>query len=394
MFPVRIVLVTAFPADPHAPRGGVEAVSVILTRALVREGDIDLHVVTADEACREPSVTTWAGAHIHRLPWTARRMLSGAMGRDGARVRDYVSALRPDFVHAHDTYGIMLRSLEGPRGLTIHGFIYADTRVSGERLARVRSYVWRAIETGAWARFPHLISISPYVRARVTGVASGAIHDIDNPIDEAFFDVPRAEVGARVFSAASITPRKNTVGLVDAFARVVAGGVDAALRLAGPQPKADYAAAVRQRIRHHGLGDRVTLLPSLTTEAVCEELAAARVVALVSLEENAPLTVQEAMAAGVPVVTSNRCGMPFQITDGETGFLVDPLDGADIAARLTTLLTDPAQGARFGARGREVARARFHPSVVARQTLDVYAKATGLRARREGRDLLEDLVRQ
>ena len=100
------------------------------------------------------------------------------------------------------------------------------------------------------------------------------------------------------------------------------------------------------------------------------------------------------MAAGVPVVTSNRCGMPFQVTDGETGFLVDPLDSADIAARLTALLTDAARCERFGTRGREVAWARFHPSVVARQTLDVYANATGLRARREGRDLLEDLVRQ
>ena len=221
MFPVRIVLVTAFPADPHAPRGGVEAVSAILTRALAREGDVDLHVVTADDACREPSVTTWGGAQIHRLPWTARRMLSGAIGRDGARVRDYVTALRPDFVHAHDTYGIMLRSFGGPRALTIHGFIYADTRVSGERLSTLRSYIWRAIETAAWARYPHLISISPYVRDRVTGVVTGAIHDIDNPIDEAFFTVPRADIGARVFCAASITPRKNTRG---AGRRVRAGG--------------------------------------------------------------------------------------------------------------------------------------------------------------------------
>lgn len=387
-------MATAFPADPQTPRGGVEAVSAILSHVLAREPDLDLHVVTADSECQAPSVSTWAGAQVHRLPWTARRTLIGALGGDAARLREYIAGLRPDFVHAHDTYGIMLRSMTQPCALTIHGFIYADTRVSGERFARLRSRLWRRVETSAWARYPHIVSISPYVRASLAGIATGEIHDIDNPIAEAFFDAPRAEQGGEIFSAASISPRKNTLGLIEAFADVVAQGIEATLRLAGPQTMPSYAAAVRERIARHHLEDRVFLLSSLSTAEVCRELSHASVAALVSLEENAPLSVQEAMAAGVPVVTSNRCGMPYQVADGVTGYLVDPLDTRDIAARLTALLTDASLRDRFGTKGREVARARFHPAGVGRRTANLYARALGLRARRERRDLLQDPVRQ
>jgi glycosyltransferase involved in cell wall biosynthesis len=372
---VRIVVATTFPADPASPRGGVEGVSVVLVQALARQPDLDVHVVTADAACPESQTSSWAGATIHRLPWRARRMLSGSTGEAGRLVQQKVEALAPDVVHAHDTYGIMLAGLRTPRALTIHGFIYADTLVSGERFAWIRSRMWRRVETAAWARYPHVISISPYVTERLGGVALGAVHAIDNPIADTFFETPRADGGARIFCAASIGPRKNTLGLVDAFAALTARGIDATLRIAGPRPLASYAAAVEQRVAALGLGGRVSLLPSLPTEQVREELSRASVLALVSLEENAPLTVQEAMAAGVPVVASNRCGMPFQVADGESGFLADPLDTGAIASCFERLLRDGAMREAFGRRGRELARARYHSDVVASRTRQVYELA-------------------
>ncbi len=372
---VRLAVATAFPAEPRSPRGGVEAVSVVLVHALARRRDLEVHVVTADAACATPTVTTWEGATIHRLPWGARRMLAGATGEAGRLVRRQVEALKPDVVHAHDTYGIMLADLPGPRVLTIHGFIHADTAVSGERFAWIRSRLWQRVETQAWARFPHIVSISPYVRERLAGRARGMVHDIDNPIAETFFEAVPREEQPRIFCAASIGPRKNTLGLVEAFGVLVGQGVDATLCLAGPRPLPSYAQEVENRVAALGLTDRVEMLPSLPTEHVRRELARTSVLALVSLEENAPLTVQEAMAAGVPVVASNRCGMPYQVADGESGYLVDPLDPHDIARRLGELLGNAPLREAFGRRGRELALARYHPDAVAARTRDVYAQA-------------------
>jgi len=51
-------------------------------------------------------------------------------------MRRYLADLGPDLVHSHDVYGLMVKGLPIPRVFTVHGFIHADTAVSGQRLAR------------------------------------------------------------------------------------------------------------------------------------------------------------------------------------------------------------------------------------------------------------------
>jgi len=276
-------------------------------------------------------------------------------------------------------FGLMVKGLPIPRVFTIHGFIYGDTLVSGERLAWLRSRIWRLIETSGWAHQPHIISISPYVRERLAGIARGVIHDVENPISEAFFDLPHDERKGTIFSAALVCPRKNTLGLVEAFARLRAAGIDSELRLAGSISDPPYGRRVQERIRDLGLAGDVVLLGGLNSHQIQRELATASVFALVSREENAPMGISEAMAVGVPVVASNRCGMPYMISHGETGFLVDPLDPDDIARRLGSLLRDDALRAAMGKRARNAARERFHPAAVARRTRDVYLEAANTR---------------
>lgn len=372
---MKIAIVTHFPEDPGAPRGGVEAVSVNLVRALTAYEDLEIHLVTMSRGNGTESLSAWQGVTIHRLPEMEGSTLVNAIGWGRRVISRYLESLVPDLVHAHDTYGLMVKGIPFPRVFTIHGFIHGDTLVSGERWAWARSRVWRWVETAGWADHPHIISISPYVRERLSGIATGVIHDVDNPIADGYFDIPRKERPGTVFSAAVISPRKNTLTLIDAFARLIAGGIDAELRLAGPIIDTGYGRRVEERIREHGLGGRIVLLGSEPSSRVREELSSACVFALVSLEENSPMGIEEAMAAGVPVVTSNRCGMPYMVRDGESGFLVDPNDPEDIAGRLRQLLLDEELRNAMGETSRRIAFDRFHPAVVARRTREIYREA-------------------
>ena len=81
------------------------------------------------------------------------------------------------------------------------------------------------------------------------------------------------------------------------------------------------------------------------------------------------------MAAGVPVVTSDRCGMPYMVRDGETGFLVDPGNPGEIADRVAELLGSEELRRRLGQKGREIALERYHPDAVAARTAEVYRRA-------------------
>ena len=372
---IKVAIVTQFPKDASAPHGGVEAVSVNLVRALASCDDLDLHVVTVDSACSAITHETWTGVPVHRLPKLRRSELVNAIGAGRRQVATYLSELSPDLVHAHDTYGLMVKGLPMPRVFTIHGFIYGDTLVSGKNLPWLRSRIWHWFETSCWADQPHIISISPYVRERLTGTARGIIHDIDNPISETFFDIARIEKKGVIFSAAVISPRKNTLILVEAFSRICAEGINAELRLAGKVVDEGYGASLINLIRNRGLENKVTLLGGISGDQVRRELSAASVFALVSLEENSPMGIEEAMAARVPVVASNRCGMPYMVRHGETGFLVNPGDPDDIAKWLRHVLADDEGRHNMGEKSRAIAFERFHPDVVARKTREVYYEA-------------------
>ena len=86
------------------------------------------------------------------------------------------------------------------------------------------------------------------------------------------------------------------------------------------------------------------------------------------------MAIAEAMAAGIPVVASNRCGMPYMIQEGKTGFLIDPESSEQIARCLIQLLGAQQLRQQMGQAGRQMAMERFHPHAVALRTKAVYER--------------------
>lgn len=375
IFFMNLVIVTSFPENPQAPVGGVEAVSVNLIQALSKFDDLDIDVITTRQDCDSTEEKDWGKVKIHRLPWAGGRMLRNAVGPGRKQIQKYLEKLKPDIIHAHDTYGLMIIGMNVPRVFTIHGFIYGDVKVSGRRFASLHSRIWQYFETSGWADQPHIISINPYVRERLKGIATGVIHDIDNPVAKSFFDIKRKEHKGIILCAAALIPRKNMLALIDSVARLAANDLNIELRLAGSLENRAYVSKVRNRIKRYSLENKVLLLGKLNTEQIQDELSRACIFALVSLEENSPMGIEEAMTAGVPVITSNRCGMPYMVRDGESGFLVDPDNPVDIAMRLRQLLENDKLRNSFGAKGKEIALDRFHPDKVAKRTREVYLRS-------------------
>lgn len=373
---MRVGVITQFPRDPEDPCGGVESVSVELLRGLARFEDLELHAITVDPDSAAPATGRWGSITTHRLPASTERVLTNAIGSGRKEMQRYLSGLALDVAHSHDFYGLMVAGLPVPRAFTIHGFIHEDTRVAGGASAWLRSKLWKWAELRGWAEQPHIIAISPYVRERLTRIATGVIHDIDNPVGETFFRLVREEVPGRVFAGVGgITPRKNVLGLLRGFSELLADGCEAELRITGGAGDRAYYQEVLEFVRQRKLEDRVKLLGRVSFRQICEELRRASVSVLVSLEENSPMSIEEAMAAGVPVVASNRCGIPYLVRDGESGFLVNPDDPADIAWRLAQLLGDDELRARMGRKAKDIAADRFHPDRVAARTREVYLRA-------------------
>ncbi len=100
----------------------------------------------------------------------------------------------------------------------------------------------------------------------------------------------------------------------------------------------------------------ITLESNLLVNALQRQ---SKVIIQKSIREGFGLTVTEALWKGTPVVASNVGGIPIQVKDGETGFLVEPHDHDTTTDIIADLLKKPDKGRKIGERGREYVRDNF-----------------------------------
>ena len=370
---MKILIAIDFPSNPDSPAGGVEAVGVNLVSGIAKYTDREVSVVTFSTDVDEVSSEKWGRVTVNRIPMPTGNLLTNAISKCRILISQEIDKIGPDVIHAHDTYGLMVQEIRTPRIFTVHGFSHADILVSGRKFRRLISAVWKYFETSGWASHDAVISISPYVREMIRQYFSGPIFNIENPIGERFFDIARNMTSATVFCSAAICNRKNTFGLIKAVEIVNQSGTYARLVLAGPAVEPDYYRMLVEYVRRNGLNDYIVFLGQVDSDQVCQELARANVFALVSREENAPMGIEEAMAVGLPILTSNRCGMPYMVDHGYGGLLVDETNPREIAAALQALFSCSTETlGRISQRNKNIAQERFHPKSVVERTVAAY----------------------
>ncbi len=193
--------------------------------------------------------------------------------------------------------------------------------------------------------------------------ARGKTHRVFNGIALGGFP-PRAEApGApRILSVGRLVEKKGFPTLLAACALLRGRGVDFRCDIVGYGP---LRASLAARIAELGLGNHVALLGPRPQGEVRQLLASARVFALAAQREgdggsdNLPTVIMEAMAAGVPVVSTRIAGIPEMVDGGETGYLTAEQDVPAFADRLATLLADALLAAQLGEAGRLRAEEKF-----------------------------------
>jgi UDP-glucose:(heptosyl)LPS alpha-1,3-glucosyltransferase len=157
--------------------------------------------------------------------------------------------------------------------------------------------------------------------------------------------------------------RKGVAAFLAALAR--ASGAPWGIVVGRDKRAAHYAALARRL----GLAERVRFVGSVSD--VRPYYAAADSFVLATLYDPFPNAALEAMASGLPVVTTPTCGAGEMLAEGESGFVRDALDIAGLAEVLGRL--DPATAARMGANARD-AVASLTPELMAREYLALYRR--------------------
>jgi glycosyltransferase involved in cell wall biosynthesis len=206
-----------------------------------------------------------------------------------------------------------------------------------------------------WCRAIVALSVHERDAGLSGGVGAPSLYRvIPNGIELDRFGAPPVPVEGRIVMVGRFAPPKRHDVVVRAFAEVRPQHPEAELHLVGDGPLRAETEALVGRL---GLQEAVRFLG--TRDDVSALLVAAAVVVLASDYEALPLSVIEAMAAGVPVAATATGGIGELVTDGDTGFLVGAGDSRGLASALGELLGDNTRARTMGERGREEARRRF-----------------------------------
>lgn len=167
---------------------------------------------------------------------------------------------------------------------------------------------------------------------------------------------PTARLPFRVLAVGRLVEKKSPQSTIEAFDLATRDLPDARLDLVGEGPLKNECLRTIQRL---GLQDRVRLHGAQPSEVVANLMSEASLFVQHSVTgangdtEGLGVAILEAMASGVPVVSTRHNGIPETVVDGQTGLLVDEHDIEGMAAAMEGLLTDPTRARDMGAAGRQ-----------------------------------------
>jgi glycosyltransferase involved in cell wall biosynthesis len=295
-------------------------------------------------------------------------------GRLAANLRRH----RPDIVHIHtcalfsfwrDIFHLLIVRTLGIKVVWhIHDGSFAGFMAQGSAVRR--GVIRKALEAGATvivlaeSSLQSLQPQAPRVRWRI--VPNG----VPLPAEVA----PPGDGTTRFLFLGNLTRRKGAFDLVDATEQVCSRGLDITVRLAG----GETAPGQRDELVHHidGLAcrSRISLLGIVSGGDKDRALAESDCLVLPSYAEGLPMAVLEGMANGLPVIATGIGAIPYAVTEGQEGFLIEPGSVGDLAERMASVAQDRALRCRMGGAARARVEKEYSLAVVSDKIMGVYAE--------------------
>ncbi len=305
----------------------------------------------------------------------------------GIRARRYLSKSNKKYDIVHDnqslSYGLLgLAGMGFPTVTTIHHPITVDRdteiRAAGTfwgKLKVRRWYAFLAMQKRVSRRLAHIITVSNCSKqdiSRAFRISPQRFRVVPNGINTDFFyplkDVQRAHNRLLVTNSAD-TPMKGLNYLLEAVASI-RNEREIRVLVIG-QPKKD--GVIEQRVRELALGNIVTFAGRIEQKDFARHYAETTMAVIPSLYEGFGMPAGEAMACGVPVISTSGGALPEVV--GDAGILVPPADSNALRQAIVALLDDPERRRRMGEAGLERVMNLLTWRHAAEKTVCVYREA-------------------
>jgi glycosyltransferase involved in cell wall biosynthesis/ubiquinone/menaquinone biosynthesis C-methylase UbiE len=334
----------------------------------VKNGTFDLSKVNRDQR-------TAASPYLAEAKQLAAKYeLSDWLAPLAACVADYAIENKLEILHAHFAteaalIAMLVAEMIGvPFSFTAHAYdlFIANTGALGEtRDNRLKLLVERAARVIAISEFN-----KRFLLERAGADFASKIDVIHCAIDtERFIPVDRSRSELfTILSVGRFVEKKGHEFLLKAFAKVIDSQADARIRLVGEGP---LKPAMIELCKELGLEEKVEFLGNIPSEQVLEEMQKADAFVLHSLTaangdmEGIPVSLMEASAVGLPVISTQHSGIPELVIDGTTGYLTYERDTDQLAAHILKFRESFDLRQRMGKAGSLYVRTKYNRFVEA-----------------------------
>jgi glycosyltransferase involved in cell wall biosynthesis len=311
-------------------------------------------------------------------------------------LRDRLDRFPWDVIHSHGMRANLPVRLLSPllrRRPCLFTTVHSD--LASDYASGAKVEVYRRLDRATAGRVDQLVYVSDDLRRKADARAMGRDRSIVVPsglaiapqaargglADAVWRGDPPAADRPRLGTVARLVPVKDLELFVDVVRRVRDEVPDLRAAVVGDGPE---ATALQRYADEAGIS--ATLTWSGEVRPGSEAVAEFDVFLLTSRAEGVPVSVLEAMAAGLPVVATAVGGLPEVVVDGVTGFLVPRTGSRDglaraLAERVTRLLCDPELRSAMGEAGVRRVERVFSIDVVARTLLTAYERCVAGRHR-------------
>ncbi len=301
----------------------------------------------------------------------------------GLRAYDFLKKnhQRYDIVHDNQSlsYGVWAVKRKMPTVITIHHPITRDreialksTRSPLVRLKHMRWFSFIGMQKRVSRTFPRIITVSECSQKDISrdfDIPRNRFAVVPNGINtELFYPMPeiQREPDRIIVTNSADTPLKGLYHLLRAVARIAADR-NVKLIVVGT-PKED--GGVVRLIRKLGIGTLVQFTGRISYEEFVRQYARSTVAVVPSEYEGFGLPAGEAMACGIPVISTSGGALPEVV--GDAGMIVPPRDADALAAAIVRIFDNPGLAAELGRKGYDRVHQLFTWEKAARRTVDIY----------------------
>lgn len=335
---MRIIQIGPFPLDPMLIRGGVEASIYGLSVELAKDNELKVfdiprfsNTVDTIENLNNFQVYRFYSPYNRNI-FTLTRIIT---------FLKLIKEIKPDICHLHNSsfftlvLFVLLRVNRIKTIVTVHGLLHiekANIFRKNKSLINLLKYVQQSLTEFMLLDLMSVVIVdTQYVSDEIDKYKRGfkifrkpICKIIPQGINPVFFQIKRKDIEkSKLLSVGAISRRKGHVVLIESIRLLKDRGIDVNLVIIGVKSETNYFNLLIQKIEEYNLQSHVSVLTDLPFEEIISHYADSEIFVLHTQEESQGIVFCEAMAVGLPIVSTRVGGVPWVVENNVNGLLCD-----------------------------------------------------------------------